>query len=247
MTLPEPEVIHAGGTFATQTLNNLGCQYNYNDEYVKAFVEYAGKANGRIADLGCGYGASTKRMLDAGAAHVIANDLSKEQLDIFYKSLDEKDRRRVELIPGNALELGDKIPANSLAGIFAASWLNFLQPEEIQRAMKVFYDLMLPGGKLCILTASCYSDLMETAQDVVSARKAAGDTWPGLWSKKLYSGPFAHHLPEFMHCLDPDVLEREAKAVGFKIEKAGYIDFGSVFQALKVDGREWAGLLAVKP
>ena len=88
---------------------------------------------------------------------------------------------------------------------------------------------------------------METAQDVVSQRKAAGDTWPGLWSKALYQGPFAHHLPDFMHCLDPEVLEREGTAVGFNTEKAGYIDFGSVFQALKVDGREWAGYLAVKP
>ena len=34
-----PEVINAGSTFAIQTLNNMGCQYNYNDEYVNAFIK----------------------------------------------------------------------------------------------------------------------------------------------------------------------------------------------------------------
>ncbi|GAU92337.1 hypothetical protein RvY_04431 [Ramazzottius varieornatus] len=150
-------------------------------------------------------------------------------------------------MPGNALELEGKIPAGSLAGIFAASWLNFLHPEEVTRAFKVFFNLMKPGGKLCVLTASCYSDLMETAQDIVEERKKAGMAWPGLWTKDLYQGPFAHHLPDFMHCLDPDVLEREARAAGFTVDKSGYFDFGSVFEALKVDGREWAGLLATKP
>ncbi|XP_055352135.1 uncharacterized protein LOC129598319 [Paramacrobiotus metropolitanus] len=244
------EKIEAGTTFARETLNGRGCEYNYNDEYFHDFLQFAAQCGGTVADLGCAYGASTKRLLDAGATKVIANDICKEHLDIFYDSLNEMEKKRVQCIPGDALELEKYIPAGSLAGIIAASWLNFLTPEQIKAVFGVFYNLLQPGGKLCILAASCYSDLMESqhAQDVVAKRKAAGDQWPGLWNKaELYKGPFAHHLPDFMHCLDPDVLSREATARGFKVDKAGHFDFGSVFQALKVDGREWTGIIATKP
>jgi len=242
------EKIEAGATFARETLNGRGCEYNYNDEYFNDFMQYAASCGGTVADLGCAYGASTKRLLNAGATKVIANDICKEHLDVFFESLTEEQKKRVQCIPGDALELEKTIPAGSLAGILAASWLNFLTPEEVSKVMGVFARLLRPGGKLCILAASCYSDLMETAQDVVSKRKAAGDPWPGLWNKaELYKGPFAHHLPDFMHCLDPDVLQREALAVGLTIDKTGHFDFGSVFEALKVDGREWTGLIASKP
>ena len=106
---------------------------------------YASTANGPIADLGCGYGAVAKRLLNAGCREVIANDLSQGQLDIFFNSLSSDEKKQVRVIPGNALDIGSSIADASLAGIFAASWLNFLNPDEIQRAFKVFYKLLQPG------------------------------------------------------------------------------------------------------
>ena len=227
------EAIHSGSTTVYATVNQMGFMYDLNDEYVNAFIQYAGTVNGTILDTGCAFGATTKRLLQAGATDIIANDLSPEHLQILTDSLAEKEAKCVRVIPGDALDLARVIPENSLAGILAANWLHFLQPADVQRAFTTFFRLLRPGGKLCVITFSTTNGYFKETWEGVRRRKAAGDEWPGL-------------IGDFL-MMDPDVLEREAKRAGFRVEKCGFWNFGEVFELFRSNGQEGSGLLTVKP
>jgi len=178
---------------------------------------------------------------------VIANDLSEDHLKVLHDSLSYHEQERIKIIHGDALDLGNVIGENCLAGILAANWLHFLEPADVRRAFKMFFKLLRPDGKLCVTTCGTNNGFFRGVAQLAAERKANGDKWPGLVSKDQYEGGFKDQSPERVNLMDPDVLEREAKLAGFTVVKTGFVNLGAVFEGFRAGGQEGSGLLAVKP
>ena len=178
--MPELDSINNG--LHIKTVNKMGFMFvGEKDEYVKEFLKFCATADGPVADLGCAFGHKSKQMLDAGAKTVIANDLAEEHLTYFAGTLTEEERKRVILLPGDALTVLTDLEAGSLAGILAANWLHFLSGDDVRRVFQLFYRSLKPGGVLVVITASQKCGLMKDQIPAVEQRKAAGDEWPGTY------------------------------------------------------------------
>src|SRR5262249_44767134 len=85
---------------------------------------------------------------------------------------------------------------------------------------------------------------------IYEQRIAAGDEWPGyildvraLIPEELHPQTF----PATMNFLDPAVLTRELRRAGFEIAAAGFYAYTGPFALGRLDGRELAGAIGVKP
>lgn len=118
------------------------------DEVVAALRIRPGQ---RVADVGCGTGYFTLRLLHATgeAGRVVAVDVQQEMLDILGRRLNDADRRRVTLrrnAPDRPLEPGDALDL-----VFCANTLYEVDAPDVERFVKSMADALAPGGRLAVL------------------------------------------------------------------------------------------------
>ena len=87
-----------------------------------------------------------------------------------------------------------------------------------------------------------------TKNETTTQSKNQGVNWPGyIPNLKFYLQPKFHHLaPEFITLTGVDELVTACKNCGFKIIKSGFIPRPDYPKALQNDGRENAGVIAIK-
>ena len=105
----------------------------------------------RIADVGCGTGYFTLRLLRAtgSTGHVLAIDMQQEMLDILGRRLDDGERKRVTLrrnAPDRPLEAADAVDL-----VFCANTLYEVDAPDVERFVKSMADGLAPGGRLAVL------------------------------------------------------------------------------------------------
>ena len=231
--------------------NDMGWTYTGPDvdEYLQDFIQFAGSLEDGfpVADVGCSIGHNAKHLLAAGTKSVIANDINEDYLKVFYNSLSNEQTERVVALRGNALTLNKVIKSGSLGGILAVNLLHFFHPNEVKNAFKLFFDLLKPSGKLYIATFSSKCGL--TDGDLSDKRRTAGDEWPGLVTSGHQNHGNDQNASVYRLFLDPEDLEREAKQVGFEVEKCGVVARPDYPEWFCVDGQPGlsACLTAIKP
>ncbi len=118
------------------------------DEVVAALGIARGQ---RIADVGCGTGYFTTRLLRATGetGHVLAVDVQQEMLDLLARRLEPADRTHVTLrrnLPDRPLE-----PMDAVDLVFCANTLYEVADTMLARFVQSMADGLAPGGRLVVL------------------------------------------------------------------------------------------------
>ena len=236
------------GNGMVATLNGTGFMFEVRDRFANAFIEYAGQCGSPVLEIGCAYGVSTLPALEAGA-RITASDLDPRHLDILRGKVPPHLLGNLKLVAG-ALPHID-FPAGHYSAILCSRVLHFLSGEDVDASVRKMANWLAPGGRLYLVADTPYG-IWRGKIPEFEAGKANGERWPGMMvglHNYIASGPQAKPIeqPPFMNVFDPDLLTRVCQEAGLTVIDAAFIsrpDFGGYG---KMDGRENAGVIAVKP
>lgn len=229
------------------TGNRMGWTTLQLSELSEQFVEACrGLEGAQVLDIGTGYGLAAEEALRAGV-RVIANDLDATALERLAERIETELRPRLTCAAGRfPRELA--VEEGSLAAVHAASVLHFLPPRHLGEGFRAIARWLRPGGRLYVQAATPYQMPFREFVPVFAARQRAGERWPG-WEEKI--GRYARHrlmgqMPGAIHLLDDRTLRRAANEAGLQVERAWLFRRRDLPRSLYLDGRETAGLVAVK-
>lgn len=230
------------------TLNGTGFMFEVLEEYAQAFIADAGRCDGEVLDLGCAYGVATLPALEAGA-RVVACDMEQGHLDVLAQAAPEAARHRLRCVRGE-LPWVD-FEADRFEAILCSRVLHFLDGNAVDRSVRRMYRWLRPGGRLYLLADTPYG-VWRRFVPLFEHRVARGERWPGILvglESYLPGGPVrrAAKGPAFMNLLTPELLARSCREAGFEIRRATFVDRPDFSGAGRMDGRENAGLLAIRP
>ncbi len=230
------------------TLNHTGFMFKVLDEFADDFIHFAGQADERVLDLGCAYGVATIAALKAGGT-VTACDLEQQHLDILVENTPAELRPNLECIAGE-LPYVD-FPEESFAAVFCSRVLHFLDGSAIDASVKKMFGWLRPGGRVYLVADTPYG-IWRKFIPIFETKKEKGERWPGLMiglENYLPTVPKDRPIagPPFMNLLDPDLLTRICTEAGFEVQRANFIDRSDFSGAGRMDGRENAGIFAIKP
>lgn len=228
------------------TLNKMGYMNTEPEFYNEAFIDFAGQCLDPCLEIGTAYGKTTIAALKKGAT-MIANDLSKDHLDIVLQNTPETLRNNLTLMPGafpDALSIED----NRLGAVLSSRMLNFLDPETLPSSIDKIFKWIRPGGKFFVLVSSPYMGNFKEFVPHYLAARAQNKLWPGLLKDMANTVPErAGDLPPFMNLLDIEDIALLLVNSGFHIEHIGYSPVSSRYPSdVRFDGREHVGAIAVK-
>jgi len=230
------------------TLNGTGFMFKILDEFADDFIRFAGQTDGEVLDLGCAFGVATIAALEAGG-RVTACDLDPRHLKILTENTPEALRSQLTCITGQLPDID--LPEESFDAILCSRVLHFLDGSAIDASVRNMYRWLKPGGRLYLVADTPYG-IWRKLIPIFEARRAKNDRWPGLMIGLENYLPFAPKDraidgPPFMNLLDPELLARICTDAGFEVKRMSFID-RSDFRGLgRMDGRENAGVWAVKP
>jgi SAM-dependent methyltransferase len=207
------------------------------------FVDESAKMEGISLDVGCAYGIATLAALKGGS-EVVACDMDQAHLNILLKETPENDKPRLTTKKGTLP--GVDFKNQSFVAIHCSRCLHFLVPEELKLTLEKMYNWLQPGGKIYLITDTCFSGPWKQYLPEFDRRKAEGDPFPGFIEDALKCLPVSK-LPKgmtpHMNCLDPDTLARECKLAGFEIIEADFL--GPARSEAKY-AKDHAGIIAIK-
>jgi SAM-dependent methyltransferase len=238
-----------GGMVAT--LNGTGFMFEIRDGFADAFIQDAGqlgREGHRSLEVGCAYGVSTIPALEAGA-RITASDLDPRHLDILRGKVPRHLRGNLDLVPG-ALP-GMDFPAGRYHAILCSRVLHFLGGDDVDAAVRKMAAWLAPGGRLYLVADTPYGVWRKKIPEFEAGR-AAGERWPGLMvglHNYLSAGSPGKPIdkPPFMNLMDPELLARTCTEAGLRVVDAAFISRPDFAGLGRMDGRENAGVLAVKP
>jgi SAM-dependent methyltransferase len=240
------------GNGMVATLNGTGFMFEVRDRFADAFIEDAGRlgrqAGRPVLEVGCAYGVSTLPALEAGA-RITASDLEPRHLEILRSKVPPHLLDNVEFVAGALPHM--EFPAGKYGAILCSRVLHFLAGEDLDASVRKMAGWLAPGGRLYLVADTPYGIWRRKIPEFEAA-KAKGERWPGMMvglHNYMASGTPAKPIerPPFMNLLDPDLLARTCRDAGLTVVEAAFIsrpDFGGLG---KLDGRENAGVLAVRP
>jgi SAM-dependent methyltransferase len=222
-----------GRGFMEQDLNNIS----------KSFVEESSTLEGLSLDVGCAYGIASIAALKKGSK-VLASDMDQAHLDILLKETPEELKDNLTTKLGTLPNIDFK--NESFMTIHCSRCLHFLTPNELIETLRNMYNWIQPGGRIYLITDTCYSGPWKNYLPEFEKKLEAGDPFPGFIENVLDCLPISR-LPKgmtpHMNCLDPDTLSRECKSAGFEIITSKY--FGPS-RASSNYGKDHAGIIAIK-
>lgn len=230
------------------TLNGTGFMFKILDEFADDFIHVAGQADDPVLDLGCAYGVATIAALEAGGT-VTACDLEQQHLDILVENTPENLRANLTCVAGQLPNIA--FPEESFGAVLCSRVLHFLDGSAIDASVGKMYSWLKPGGRLYLIADTPYG-IWRKLIPTFEYKKDKGERWPGLMiglENYLPTVPKDRPIdgPPFMNLLDPDLLTRICTDAGFTVQRASFIDRSDFSGSGRMDGRENAGILAIKP
>jgi len=224
------------------TMNNTGWMTVALDEMSTEFARYAGTLDAEVLDIGCAYGIATLAALDAGA-RVCACDIEPRHLEVLEQRVDPEARGRLRCLVG-VMPAVDFHP-ESFGAVLASRVLHFLSGDDVEQVVDKMYGWLQPGGRVYLVADSPYTGPWRVLSDDYERRKTAGEAWPGFvadYAQFLPAGQDPAEHPVFINPMDPDILERVCREVGFDVLEARFLSSSTKHAT----GRDHAGVIAVK-
>lgn len=230
------------------TLNGTGFMFRVLDEFANDFIQCAGQTDGEVLEVGCAFGVATIAALEAGG-RVTACDLDPRHLEILTENTPEELRSHLTCIAGQLPNID--LPAESYDAILCSRVLHFLDGSAIDASVRNMFTWLKPGGRLYLVADTPYG-IWRKLIPIFEARRVQGNRWPRLMIGLENYLPFAPKDrsidgPPFMNLLDPELLERICTDAGFNVEHSSFIDRSDFAGLGRMDGRENAGVMAIKP
>lgn len=248
---PAPRVrAEAGwsGNGMVATLNGTGFMFEVRDRFADDFIRFAGESGQPVLEVGCAYGVATIPALEAGA-RITASDMDPRHLEILRSKVPDHLLPGLTLVPG-ALP-GMDFPPASFHAILCSRVLHFLAGDDIDASVRRMAGWLVPGGRLYLVADTPYGIWRRRIPEYEAARQR-GERWPGmLVGLHNYlpgtSPPTPIEKPPFMNLLDPELLARTCRDAGLTVLDAAFIPRPDFISQGRMDDRENAGVLAVRP
>jgi len=225
------------------TLNKRGFMSEVLDYYSEKFVDYSTIIKGKVLDIGCAYGVSTLAALEKGG-RVVACDMDEGHIKILKEKVPERYKAQLETVVG-ILPMIDFME-NSFCAILCSRVIHFMRGNDVELSVAKMYQWLEPAGRLFLTVDSPYTGVWFKEAPSYERKKRAGHKWPGLIediSIFFPDGKLPEGFPQFINPMDHDILQRVCEEAGFIVEEKGFFDRWGV----EVDGRQHAGVIAVKP
>lgn len=247
-TQAQPQRPAWSGNGMVATLNGTGFMFEVRDRFADAFIRRAGETQEPALEIGCAYGVATLAALQAGA-RITACDMEPQHLEILRSKVPAHQLQNLELVAG-ALP-GIDFPDSRYTAILCSRVLHFLSGEDILTSVQKMARWLAPGGHLYLVADTPYG-IWRKAIPQFEAGKRTGTRWPGLivgLHDFLATGHPGHEIsrPAFMNLLDHELMARTCREAGLEVLEAAFIsrpDFGGLGT---MDGRENAGVIAIRP
>jgi SAM-dependent methyltransferase len=218
------------------------------DEIQQAFVDHCDyKKYGRFLDIGCGFGIATLPVIQK-KRRIVACDLDQRHLDVLMQDVPQEKRVFVTPRAGHFPET-IVFPENTFEGINLSMVIHFLSPQSINMAFKNLFVCLKKGGLLFITTSSPYQGVLSSFISTYESKKTQyRDEWPGYIENIADYVPHrAPLLPKRNIVFCPHELSRLAAKFGFHVVDSISFSRESIPDDLRLDGREYSGLICEKP
>jgi SAM-dependent methyltransferase len=245
---PTPPIPQFSVKNMVPTLNGTGFMFEILDGYAEEWIQYAGRIGKPVLDIGCAYGASTIPALEAGG-RVVACDMEPQHLEVLASKVTPSLRANLTCVTG-ALPDIDFEPER-FGAIFCSRVLHFLSGEDIDKSVAKMSSWLQPGGRLYLVADTPYG-IWRNFIPTFETNRRKGERWPGMMvglHNYLPTPGLQKHIekPPFMNLLDAELLARICSDAGLRVKRATFIDRTDFKGLGSMDGRENAGVLAVKP
>ena len=231
------------------TLDGQGWIWLYKDEITEAYIDFGAETKGLMLEIGAGYGHIVLDVLKKGA-RVIAVDVSGDQLEIIKERAAQGGFSGLTVIKAEFPEELDLQP-ESVDGVLISRLFHFFSGERIRESLKKVRTYLRAGGKVFIVSDSVYRTIFKGLIPGYEKNVADGRQWPG-WVDDVRRfiprdrlDPDA--LPLAMNFTDPRVWRRELELSGFEVEAASFFRYPAEPDYARLDGREIAGAIGIKP
>jgi SAM-dependent methyltransferase len=232
------------------------------DPISQEFIQYSKALSSEkpvVLEVGAAFGYASLQAIEKEAT-VFCNDIDVNNLAVISNRYSEKTNKKINLttgdfdkvvfVPGSFPSDLKGLPENFFDAILICRVLHFFTGDQIEKALKQLYKHLKPGGKLFIVCETPYLKNWEKFIPIYESRVSDGQEWPGEITNPMEyeSSGRSKALPEFVHWISEEVLEKAVCKENFYIERLSYIDrLGQFPNDLLLDGRESVGVIAVKP
>ncbi|NRB10947.1 MAG: class I SAM-dependent methyltransferase [Rickettsiaceae bacterium] len=242
--LPKYKIPDRASIDKVPTLNKYGFMKLNLSDFHHEFAKYAAQTDNTVLEIGAAYGLSVHNVLRKGGK-IIANDLSKEHLTILLQNAPKEHLNNLSILYGSFPNETD-FPDNSLGAVLTSLVMHFLQPEDIQRALKKIHKWLIPEGKFFFTAGSAYyKSLREKFTPIYEKRLKIGTPWPGkVENFKEIEFENAAYLPDFFYAFSIPELKKLLPENGFEIEIIKYFDYPN--SEINSDGKGCVGFIARK-
>lgn len=234
--------------FYEPTLNQNGFMLKKLDPFALKFLDYIEKEqSGGLPsiEIGAAFGIVTLEAHRRGL-HVVANDLCEDHL----RSLQERAQKLclpvIPVLSGDFFNLS--IPSNSVNSIYISRVLHFFDGDDIIKALNLFYDWIIPGGKLFAINETPYFGTASQYLPQYLAKKEAQDPWPGIIEKlHIENDGDQTYLNQKAHLLDEETCHKCIEQTPFIVEDLRYYSRRGYFPPTALmDDRESIGFILRK-
>lgn len=239
-----------------QTLNKKGAMSPKLDKISQAFVEFAAQSEKEVLEIGAGYGLACLKALQLGAKHYSANDLDERHLKILAVNLQNANPKFLEKIrllsgsfPTDLTEENEEYDA-----ILIARVLHFMNPDEVQQALKAAYKILKPGGRIYAVMLSPYVKGYKSFIPEFEKRITKGKANPGYVEnlldyadQKLIPDNVLKNTEQQFFFFDTRTASQVFQDNGYIVEKSINMPLAYPSEIWALDGRENVGIIAYKP
>jgi Methyltransferase domain len=167
------------------TLNGTGYIFLTPCPLAEVFLQNECNSGKRLLEIGAGFNDIPLKALNQDVTEYVANDLSKEHLQILHKKVlqanigDKIDR--LKLIDGASPEILKTI-SGKFDAILADKVIHFFEPHELKEFIELAKSLLHDKSRLYITNSSVYSNRYNGLVEEYMDRKKKGLEFPGYFT-----------------------------------------------------------------
>jgi len=241
-----PQPIENGALIPT--LDRQGAVWLFEDEITRRYLSFVAPHK-TVLEIAAGYGHVVLKALEAGAAEVTANEIDAEQLAIIRQRIPPRYARQLQCSFGQFPE-ALTFAANTFDAVYCARLLHFFEGARVRAGIERIQSWLRPGGKVFLVNDAVYRSIFRPLIPRYEEHVAAGAAWPGYFEDVRWCIPQRmnpQQYPATMNFLDPAVYVREFTRTGLATEAAAFYPYTGGLAVARLDGREIAGAIGVRP